>query len=144
MENVVERCMIFAEDGDVGAQHLPAEVRDADGAAPNLVAGIGATPGETGLKEAVREATLKLEREAHILGSYLKGRGYRLTRLQDRDRVTRQTVVYYRPGFAERAVKLAHQIPGNQHVLRSRTDLGANHVRIALGSDVRAFLKRIR
>jgi DNA-binding NtrC family response regulator len=27
------------------------------------VAGIGPTPGETGLKEAVKEATLKLERE---------------------------------------------------------------------------------
>jgi DNA-binding NtrC family response regulator len=63
LENVVERCMIFAEDGEVGAQHLPAEVSDADGASPSLVAGIEATPGETGLKEAVRNATLKLERE---------------------------------------------------------------------------------
>jgi DNA-binding NtrC family response regulator len=64
LENVVERCMIFAEDGEVGAQHLPAEIRDSDGQVElSLVAGIGATPGETGLKEAVREATLKLERE---------------------------------------------------------------------------------
>jgi DNA-binding NtrC family response regulator len=56
--------MIFAEDGEVGAQHLPAEVRDSDGElVPGLVAGIGPTPGETGLKEAVKEATLKLERE---------------------------------------------------------------------------------
>jgi DNA-binding NtrC family response regulator len=56
--------MIFAEDGDVGAQHLPAEIRDSEGAADvNLVAGVEATPGKTGLKEAVREATLKLERE---------------------------------------------------------------------------------
>ena len=56
--------MIFAEDGDVGAQHLPAEVcESAADAAPSLVAGIDATPGETGLKEAVREATVKLERE---------------------------------------------------------------------------------
>jgi DNA-binding NtrC family response regulator len=64
LENLVERCMIFAEDGDVGAQHLPAEIRDSEGAADvNLVAGVEATPGKTGLKEAVREATLKLERE---------------------------------------------------------------------------------
>ena len=63
LENVVERCMIFAEDGEVGAQHLPTEVGDADGAEPSLVAGIDATPGETGLKQAVREATLKLERQ---------------------------------------------------------------------------------
>ncbi len=63
LENVVERCMIFAEDGEVGAQHLPTEVSDAGGASPRLVAGIEATPGETGLKEAVRNATLKLERE---------------------------------------------------------------------------------
>ena len=63
LENVVERCMIFAEDGEVGAQHLPTEVGDADGAEPSRVADIDATPGETGLKQAVREATLKLERQ---------------------------------------------------------------------------------
>jgi DNA-binding NtrC family response regulator len=64
LENVVERCMIFAEDGEVGVQHLPAEVVDADGElGPGLATEIGPTPGETGLKEAVREATLKLERE---------------------------------------------------------------------------------
>ena len=60
LENVVERCMIFAEDGEVGAQHLPAELGEFE-------AGLGTsatpTPGATGLKEAVREATLKLERE---------------------------------------------------------------------------------
>lgn len=60
LENVVERCMIFSEDGEVGTQHLPAEVRDSNvEAEPGRVAGVG----ETGLKEAVREATLKLERE---------------------------------------------------------------------------------
>jgi two-component system response regulator AtoC len=64
LENVVERCMIFAEDGEVGAQHLPAEVHDSGGNGPtNRVAGIATTPGETGLKEAIREATSKLERE---------------------------------------------------------------------------------
>jgi len=63
LENVVERCMIFAEDGKVGAQHLPAEVREADGdLETSILAGIDATPGQTGLKEAIREATLKLER----------------------------------------------------------------------------------
>ncbi len=62
LENVVERCMIFAEDGAIGAQHLPAEIRDSEGKATSFV-GLDATPGETGLKEAVREATLKLERE---------------------------------------------------------------------------------
>ena len=63
LENVVERCMIFAEDGDVGAAHLPTEVHESDApGAAGLVAGIEAKPGETGLKEAVREATLKLER----------------------------------------------------------------------------------
>ncbi|MDH3200321.1 MAG: sigma-54 dependent transcriptional regulator [Myxococcales bacterium] len=64
LENVVERCMIFAEDGEVGAQYLTQEVRDADGDAmmPSGT-GLDVAPGETGLKEAVREATLKLERE---------------------------------------------------------------------------------
>ena len=64
LENVVERCVIFAEDGDVEIQHLPAEIRDSEGdLEPSIVSGIGAAPGQTGLKEAVREATLKLERE---------------------------------------------------------------------------------
>lgn len=63
LENVVERCMIFAEDGKVGAQHLPAEIREADGdLEASILGGIDATPGQTGLKEAIREATLKLER----------------------------------------------------------------------------------
>jgi nitrogen regulation protein NR(I) len=64
LENVVERCVIFADDGDVGMQHLPAEVRESERHhEAGLVAGIDAMPGRTGLKEAVREATLKLERE---------------------------------------------------------------------------------
>ncbi|MCZ6805549.1 MAG: sigma-54 dependent transcriptional regulator [Deltaproteobacteria bacterium] len=64
LQNVVERCMIFAEDGEMGAQYLTPELRDVEGeAATPLVPGLDATPGETGLKEAVREATLKLERE---------------------------------------------------------------------------------
>ncbi|MGB5501366.1 MAG: sigma-54 dependent transcriptional regulator, partial [Polyangiales bacterium] len=64
LENVVERCIIFAEDGEVGAQHLPAEIREAEvPVGAGLALGMAATPGTTGLKEAVREATLKLERE---------------------------------------------------------------------------------
>jgi DNA-binding NtrC family response regulator len=64
LENVVERCIIFAEDGEVGAQHLPAEVRDSAGElGTDVLSGIGPMPVETGLKEAVKEATLKLERE---------------------------------------------------------------------------------
>lgn len=56
--------MIFAENGQVGTQHLPPEIREADGELDSgLVSGVGAIPGATGLKEAVREATLKLERE---------------------------------------------------------------------------------
>ncbi len=63
LENLVERCMIFAEDGRVSVQHLPAEIRDSGGEPGTVASDIRATPGETGLKEAVREATLKLERE---------------------------------------------------------------------------------
>jgi DNA-binding NtrC family response regulator len=62
LENVVERCMIFAEDGEVSVQHLPAELGEAD-QGTGLGAVGSATPGTTGLKEAVREATLKVERE---------------------------------------------------------------------------------
>ena len=62
LENVVERCMIFAEDGEVSVRHLPAELGEAD-RGTGLGTPPAAVPGKTGLKEAVREATLKVERE---------------------------------------------------------------------------------
>jgi len=62
LENVVERCMIFAEDGEVSVRHLPAELGQAD-RGTGLGTPTAAVPGKTGLKEAVREATLKVERE---------------------------------------------------------------------------------
>ncbi len=64
LENVIERCMIFAEDGTVGAQSLPPDMRTAGtGTTVPWTASLASKPGETGLKEAVREATSKVERE---------------------------------------------------------------------------------
>ena len=63
LENVVERCMIFAKDGQVGSAHLPPELRETPRADPILDAEIDTSPERTGLKEAVRKATLKLEKE---------------------------------------------------------------------------------
>lgn len=64
LENVVERCMIFADDGEVDAQYLTPDIRDAGERSINpLASGLDPTRGETGLKEVVREATLKVERE---------------------------------------------------------------------------------
>ncbi|MBT8454233.1 MAG: sigma-54 dependent transcriptional regulator [Deltaproteobacteria bacterium] len=78
LENIVERCMIFAEDGEVGTQHLPPEIREAEGPiGAGLVSGTAATPGTTGLKEAVREATLRLERE--FIGRALNQTGGNVT-----------------------------------------------------------------
>ncbi|MEM9073038.1 MAG: sigma-54 dependent transcriptional regulator [Myxococcota bacterium] len=68
LENVVERCMLFCDGDTIEASHLPAEVREASvaGVADGLLqtdavvrsAGVGA-----GLKDVVKEATAKLERE---------------------------------------------------------------------------------
>ena len=78
LENVVERCMIFAEDGQVGMQHLPPEIREAeDPVGAGLLLETSATPGTTGLKEAVREATLRLERE--FIGRALNQTGGNVT-----------------------------------------------------------------
>ncbi|MEM9729099.1 MAG: sigma-54 dependent transcriptional regulator [Myxococcota bacterium] len=64
LENVVERCMIFADDGEVDAQYLTPDVRDAGAENANpLAATLDPTGGEAGLKQVVREATLKVERE---------------------------------------------------------------------------------
>ena len=58
LENVVERCMIFAENSVVELEHLPSEIRGES--LPSLEA--GELPDE-GLKVAVREATAKIERQ---------------------------------------------------------------------------------
>ena len=63
LENVVERCMIFAKDGQVGSTHLPPDLREAPGGELYADPEIDTSPEETGLKEAVRKATLKLEKE---------------------------------------------------------------------------------
>ncbi|MCA9614653.1 MAG: sigma-54-dependent Fis family transcriptional regulator, partial [Myxococcales bacterium] len=69
LENVVERCMLFCDGGRIDVPHLPAELRKTASAGTptpeGLVAPLSLSPGSeaAGLKEAVREATAKLERE---------------------------------------------------------------------------------
>jgi len=64
LENVVERCMIFAENRLVGPTDLTPDIREA-GSRPEARIDVAPDPttGEAGLKEVVREATLKLEKE---------------------------------------------------------------------------------
>ncbi|MEM7435211.1 MAG: sigma-54 dependent transcriptional regulator [Myxococcota bacterium] len=62
LENVVERCMIFTDSGQVNSDSLAPDVRDARDTNP-LAARIDPARGESGLKEVVREATVKVERE---------------------------------------------------------------------------------
>jgi DNA-binding NtrC family response regulator len=90
LENVVERCMLFCDGDFVQAEHLPPDILAGSNTSENAGSGAGAsanatttpstggeagnpesgssagddTPsGESGLKEAVREATLRVERE---------------------------------------------------------------------------------
>ncbi|MEZ4247596.1 MAG: sigma-54 dependent transcriptional regulator [Polyangiales bacterium] len=69
LENVVERCMLFCDGERIDVPHLPAELRKTAAAGTptpeGLVAPLSLSPGSeaAGLKEAVREATAKLERE---------------------------------------------------------------------------------
>ena len=64
LENVVERCMLFCDEDRIGVAHLPLEVRGEANASEVLSAAAVVEPGEgVGLKDAVREATAKLERE---------------------------------------------------------------------------------
>ena len=62
LENVVERCMIFAEESHVEFEHLPAEVRGERTSPLPMPSATPSLPGE-GLKVAVREATAKIERQ---------------------------------------------------------------------------------
>ena len=64
LENMIERCMIFAEGSVVHTRHLPPEIRDHDSAETGVRSkGALGSPGEAGLKVAIKEATLKLERQ---------------------------------------------------------------------------------
>ncbi|MDH5492987.1 MAG: sigma-54-dependent Fis family transcriptional regulator, partial [Myxococcales bacterium] len=67
LENVVERCMLFCEGDRVEVEHLPPEVRNASGellaSSDGRAAGaIGGADAALGLKEAVKEATSRIER----------------------------------------------------------------------------------
>ena len=57
LENVIERCLLFAEGTEIGESDLPAEIR-VGAEAPR-----SENVGETGLKEQVREAAVKIERD---------------------------------------------------------------------------------
>ena len=66
LENVIERCLLFSEGSHIEVDDLPPELLGdrAPRKAPEPVAEGGAAPEPTGgLKEAVREATSRLERE---------------------------------------------------------------------------------
>ncbi len=66
LENVVERCMLFCDGDTIGVAHLPPEVRQHASAAEDRataeVAMRSANAG-AGLKDVVKEATARLERE---------------------------------------------------------------------------------
>jgi len=75
LENVLERCLLFCDGERIDVDALPPEVREglesvaarapgqAGEGAPEEVASPPSTEEPTGLKEAVREATARLERE---------------------------------------------------------------------------------
>jgi DNA-binding NtrC family response regulator len=83
LENVVERTVLFTEAGVVRVADLPAEVRGkaAPAAAP-------ATPGS--LKETVREATARLERD--LIQKALRETGGNVTQAAKRLRISRKSL----------------------------------------------------
>ena len=67
LENVVERCMLFCDGTEIDVEHLPPEITEAT---PIVSLGesitaeaVTAPDSNVGLKDAVREATAKLEKE---------------------------------------------------------------------------------
>jgi nitrogen regulation protein NR(I) len=71
LENVVERCLLFCDGEVIDVEDLPGEIREgrsqterARDAVADTMPGLGDTVVEAGgLKEAVKEATMRLERE---------------------------------------------------------------------------------
>ncbi len=62
LENVVERCMLFCDGAEIGADALPPELRDCAPVASVELPEVRALDAETGLKDVVKDATAKLER----------------------------------------------------------------------------------
>jgi DNA-binding NtrC family response regulator len=71
LENVIERCLLFSDGSEIMTGDLPPELRDGAqptiSPAPTPPAGSAPPPADeappTGLKEAVREVTTRVERE---------------------------------------------------------------------------------
>jgi two-component system, NtrC family, response regulator AtoC len=104
LENVVERCMLFADDEVVELAHLPAEVRRATAqgatarptpvpARPLSAEGLATEVlqlDEAGLKQTVREATAKLERE--LIVRALEQNGGNVTRTARLLKISRKSL----------------------------------------------------
>jgi DNA-binding NtrC family response regulator len=86
LENVVERIVLFAETGVLRASDLPAELR---GRAPAAMAP-PTTGAPTSLKEAVRETTLRLERD--LIQQALKETGGNVTQAAKRLKISRKSL----------------------------------------------------
>ncbi len=73
LENVVERCMLFCDGDQIDVDHLPTEIREATSIATSVgesllgdertAEAVTSPDSNVGLKDAVKEATAKLEKE---------------------------------------------------------------------------------
>jgi len=100
LENVVERCLLFCDDATIDARHLPPAIRRYEGAMPTLpdetprheestgLDGLLAESSSSGLKEAVKEATVLVERE--LIQRALARTGQNVTRAARLLRISRK------------------------------------------------------
>jgi tetratricopeptide (TPR) repeat protein len=90
------------------------------------------------------EGSSGLIRQSRLLGEFLRDHNYRLARIVETPGQRSRTVIYYRPGYSKRALELAHKIPGSQFVLRADHPKQMAELRIAVGSDIRTQLRKLR
>lgn len=68
----------------------------------------------------------------------LQAKGYNVVQSDEVGQMAhQQTYIYYRPGYADQAVAIGHQIPNNQVVLQSTTLPDGVDILIMLGQDVK-------
>ncbi len=84
--------------------------------------------------EIVRPAVLR--HEGDFVAGLLRDSRHRLAGISEARGQSECTVLYYRAGFSQAALELAHRIPGNQVVLRSSGSEQRFEVKVVLGTDI--------
>jgi two-component system response regulator AtoC len=86
LENVIERCVLFSEDPEIGAEHLPEQLVERSSSTPSAVT----MDAEASMKDIVKQATAELERD--LIVKALEETKGNVTRAAKRLKISRKSL----------------------------------------------------